>query len=216
MINGTIKHIIWDWNGTLLNDVILCRDVMNNLLKRFNLPVLTTERYREIFTFPVSDYYIKAGIDFKTESFEVLGRIFMELYEQRKYECDLYDGVMKGLDFFSNNNVTHSILSAYHHKTLTEIIDHFNIKNYFEKVAGLDNIYAGGKLGIGEKLIQDLPYKKEETVLIGDTIHDKEVADALGINVIIIADGHQDEARLKQLNVPVYSNFKTFLLSNKK
>jgi phosphoglycolate phosphatase len=211
MINGKIKHIIWDWNGTLLNDVILCRDVMNSILKRFDLPFLTTQKYREIFTFPVSDYYQKAGIDFSKASFEILGRDFMDMYEQRKYECDLYAGVREGLDQFSRKNISHSILSAYHHKTLTEIIEYFGITNYFEKVSGLDNIYAGGKLEIGRKLIADLPYNKSEIVLIGDTTHDKEVASELGIDVIIIADGHQDEKRLLELNVPLYPDFKSFI-----
>lgn len=213
MINGSIKHIIWDWNGTLLNDVILCRDSMNSILKRFDLPLLSTEKYREVFTFPVSDYYQNAGIDFTKESFEVLGKDFMDMYELHKYECDLYEGVKEGLDYFSKANITQSILSAYHYKTLNEIIRHFGIAKYFENVAGLDNIYAGGKFEIGKRLIEKLPYKKQEIVLIGDTIHDKEVADELGVKSIIIADGHQDEKRLKELNVPLYKNFKAFLSS---
>ena len=53
------QHIIWDWNGTLLNDVKLCADIMNNLLKTRSLPTITLEKYREIFTFPVKDYILK-------------------------------------------------------------------------------------------------------------------------------------------------------------
>lgn len=47
-----IKHIIWDWNGTLFDDVDICVDNINWLLKKYNLPEITKEKYREIFTFP--------------------------------------------------------------------------------------------------------------------------------------------------------------------
>ncbi len=215
MIKGKIKHIIWDWNGTLFNDVELCKNIMNNILKRFDLPLLSLDKYRKVFTFPVEEYYKKAGLDFNVTSFEILGKDFMDEYEQRKYECDLYPGVTEGLNYFNNNNISQSILSAYHYKTLKEVVEYFGISDFFEKLSGLDNIYAGGKNSIGKKLIEDLPYKKEEIILIGDTVHDKDVADELGIEVIIISNGHQDSARLNKLNVPVYSDFQLFMEQQK-
>ena len=84
------QHIIWDWNGTLLNDVQMCSDIMNNLLKVRSLPTITLEKYKEIFTFPVKDYYIKAGHNFENESFEKIGKDFIDEYEKRKTECTLY------------------------------------------------------------------------------------------------------------------------------
>lgn len=211
MINKSIKHIIWDWNGTLFNDVVLCKDIMNNILRRFDLPVLTLEKYRSIFTFPVSDYYKKAGLDFSLTSFEILGKDFMDEYEKRKYECDLHNGVREGLEDISKSGITQSILSAYHHITLEEIVEHFNISRYFNLLYGLDNIYAGGKTEIGKKLISDLPFKKDEILLIGDTIHDKDVAAELGINVFIISNGHQDHERLSALSVNVFNDFHSFI-----
>lgn len=210
-MNDQIKHIIWDWNGTLLNDIVLCKDIMNHLLTKNNLPVLSLERYREIFTFPVSEYYKLAGLDFKKSPFEVLGKEFMDIYEKRKYECKLFPGVADTLNYFKNRGITQSILSAYHHSTLNEIVQHFKLSHYFDKLSGLDNIYAGGKTEIGRKLLSELSFKKNEIVLIGDTIHDKDVADELGIKSIIIGDGHQDFFRLKNLNVPVYRNFPEFM-----
>ncbi len=210
-MNENIKHIIWDWNGTLLNDVVLCKNIMNHLLAKNNLPLLSLEKYREIFTFPVSEYYRLAGLDFNKTSFEVLGKEFMDLYEQRKYECTLFPGATDSLNYFMERGITQSILSAYHQNTLTEMVQHFNLEYYFEKLSGLDNIYAGGKTDIGKKLLSELPYDKHEIVLIGDTKHDKDVADALGIKAIIIADGHQDLKKLQNLGVPVYLKFKEFI-----
>ena len=47
------KHVIWDWNGTLLDDAVLCVEVMNVVLARRKLPPLTAERYADRFRFPV-------------------------------------------------------------------------------------------------------------------------------------------------------------------
>ncbi|NNG28138.1 MAG: HAD family hydrolase, partial [Ignavibacteriaceae bacterium] len=86
MLNNILKydHIIWDWNGTLLNDVELCAFIMNNLLRKESLPEISLKKYREIFTFPVEEYYKLAGHNFNNNSFEVLGREFMIEYEQNK------------------------------------------------------------------------------------------------------------------------------------
>ena len=67
------KHIIWDWNGTLLDDGWLFVDVMNTILKRRKMNTITLEKYREIFGFPVKNYYIKLGFDLEKEPFEDLG-----------------------------------------------------------------------------------------------------------------------------------------------
>ena len=79
------KHIIWDWNGTIFNDAGLSLELTNGLLSKRKLPVLTLEEYRNVFTFPVKDYYSLAGFDFTKESFEKVGREWMDEYEKRKW-----------------------------------------------------------------------------------------------------------------------------------
>ena len=65
-----IQNIIWDWNGTLLDDAWLCRDVMNGMLRLRDMDFLSAERYREIFDFPIVRYYERIGFDLERESFE--------------------------------------------------------------------------------------------------------------------------------------------------
>jgi len=88
------KHIIWDWNGTIFNDVELGVEIINGMLAGRGITPLTTELYREKFTIPVQDYYSVIGFDFTKEPFEVVGKEWMEEYERRKYECGLYDGII--------------------------------------------------------------------------------------------------------------------------
>ena len=85
------KHIIWDWNGTLVDDVWLVVEIMNKMLKKRHLPGIDSKKYREIFDFPVIKYYIKLGFDFSRESFEDLTIEFIGEYYDRFNECKLFD-----------------------------------------------------------------------------------------------------------------------------
>ena len=61
------KAIIWDYNGTLLNDLSIGVECINRMLTKRELPLLTTESYREVFTFPVKKYYELVGFDFNKD-----------------------------------------------------------------------------------------------------------------------------------------------------
>lgn len=214
------QHIIWDWNGTLLDDVQLCAEIMNNLLKARLLPTITLKTYREIFTFPVKDYYIKAGHDFANESFGKIGRDFIDEYEKRKTECALYPYAAEVLEILHSLKIEQHLLSAYKQNNLEDIIKHFGINEYFNSVRGLDHIYADGKIELGKQLMNDISSngKESKVLLIGDTIHDYEVAKALNTDCLLVSHGHQNNEKLKSLNIPVIKNLKElfFLLRGKR
>ncbi|MEO8233116.1 MAG: HAD family hydrolase [Ignavibacteriota bacterium] len=195
MINN-YKRIIWDWNGTLLNDVDFCRKIINSILVDNKLPELSLNKYREIFTFPVQDYYVTAGLDFSKTSFEVLGKDFIDEYESKKLTCSLYENAVEVLSAIHQKGIKQSVLSAYLHENLVSILNHYNLTKYFDNITGLDNIYAGSKTHLGIKLIEELDVNKNEVLFIGDTLHDADVAEAMGVNCILIANGHQVKERL--------------------
>ncbi|NNL20101.1 MAG: HAD family hydrolase [Ignavibacteriaceae bacterium] len=204
------EHIIWDWNGTLFNDVELCANTMNFLLEQESHPTISIDKYKSVFTFPVVEYYKIAGHTFAKNSFEVLGKQFMDEYERNKLKCELYPAAKKLLDELSNENFTQHLLSAYEQKSLTKIVEHFSIKKYFKYIVGLDNIYASGKMNLGKKLLSLIRQngKDENILLIGDTTHDFEVAQELGIYCVLVSHGHQDKARLLKHGVLVFDSFK--------
>jgi phosphoglycolate phosphatase len=190
------KHVIWDWNGTLFNDVALCCDIMNGIRSRRNMPQITLEKYRKVFTFPVKKYYEELGLDVSNENWEILSHEFINDYEKRKYECALYDDALNVLHNFSNLGITQSILSAYSQNTLEEIVAKFNIDVHFEKLVGLDNIYAESKMANGKKWMSELSHSEHEVLLIGDTVHDYEVASEIGADCLLISSGHQVKENL--------------------
>ena len=197
MILDKYSHIIWDWNGTLLNDAWLCVDVMNNMLARRGLPQISLDIYRNIFDFPVRDYYMKLGYDFDDESFEKVGMEFMILYNQRQKECSLHVEAVFVLDEISKLGLSQSILSAREQNELRQETIDLGVSRFFEKQYGLDDHYAHGKTDVGIKLLNDLNVAKEKVIFIGDTSHDAEVADELGIDCILVPKGHQSLQRLK-------------------
>lgn len=196
MILKNYKHIIWDWNGTIFNDVDLCISVVNNLLKKYSLPLLTRQRYLEIFTFPVEDYYTTAGFDLTTLSFQSLGREWMDEYETRKFEASVFPDVIDKIKSIHKAGVGQSILTAYSHEDLISLLNHFSISKYFTDTAGLDHIYATSKIDIGKELLNRIGFNGKSVLLIGDTLHDKEVAKELGIDCLLISRGHQSKERL--------------------
>ena len=107
-----INTIIWDWNGTLLNDTDICIESMNLLLQKRNHPVLTKDRYREIFTFPVRDYYIKAGFNFESEPFDLIALEFMDLYFSRLPKANIFSEAGQVLSIFQQRKITQVLISA--------------------------------------------------------------------------------------------------------
>ena len=116
------RHLIWDWNGTLLDDAWLCRKIMNGQLRRRGLPILSQEKYEEIFDFPVEKYYRAVGFDWSRESFQDAGTEFIVEYEKRKTECSLQSGARELLGKIAEGGWSQAVLSAYSHQTLEEFL----------------------------------------------------------------------------------------------
>ncbi len=190
------KHIIWDWNGTLLNDRWLSIKAMNQVLSRRSLPRLTEKQYLEIFIFPVIDYYRRLGFDFNREPFSVVGTEFIEEYTKRMFQVHLHPRTRELLEQLSTGGITHSLLSAASQKMLDIIIERHQLQSFFQKILGQDNHYAYGKEKVGEDWIREMEYEKEEVLFIGDTLHDLEVADKLEVSCILLSHGHTSHQRL--------------------
>lgn len=205
-MKNNFRHIIWDWNGTLFDDVGLCVDNINWLLRKYDLPEITKERYREIFTFPVIDYYKRAGFDLQKLDFKKIGKEWIDRYEQKKFEAKLVAGAEEIINYFYERGIEQSILSAYSDYTLKEIVREFGLEKYFKHIVGLDNIYAESKIDLGKKLIDKLEINSDSILLIGDTVHDYEVSVELGCNCILVSSGHQSRKELKKCNAKIVDN----------
>jgi phosphoglycolate phosphatase len=205
------KGIIWDWNGTLLDDVDLCVSVMNRLLEKRQLETLSTDRYKQVFTFPVKDYYRKIGFDFETEPFEIPAMEFIDGYSAKVPECGLQKNSLEILESYRNRGLRQFVVSAMEQMELEKCLGRLKINHFFEHVSGLDNHYASSKIENGKRLISELKLNTAELILIGDTVHDFEVASEMGCRCVLIAGGHQTKEVLQTTGALVLDNLEQLL-----
>ena len=197
------QHIIWDWNGTLLDDLALSLDLVNALLIQRGLAPLTLERYRQVFTFPVRNYYQALGFDFFKESFDDLSVEFVTKFRSRWHEASLYPWAKAILEQVRDSARSQSLLSAHQQDTLAELVTTFDVAHLFQYLVGMKNTHVISKVDEGRRLLAMLPHRRSQVLLIGDTLHDAEVAQAIDVDCILVAHGHQSRERLQGSGVPV-------------
>lgn len=211
-MNRQYKHIIWDWNGTLLNDIVLCLQVLNRLLNRRNRAPISREDYRRNFGFPVIHFYKYLGLETDKDSFQEVSHEFIHDYETYWFEeCTLQPEASTVLARLSQLGLTHSVLSAARQEALDTGIHYFGIRDHFLGLIGASNVYAEGKIEQGKNWIRQLNWSPEEIILIGDTVHDFEVAEAIGADCILMAHGHHNFKRLSKTGVPVVHSLNELL-----
>ena len=193
-----VENILFDFNGTLVDDLSLCLELLNNMLTLRKHDTVTKEEYLEIFSFPVIEYYKKAGFVFPEDNFPELADYFIEQYSTRNMECPLYSNVIKILEYFKNKGKNLVIISASEKQLLLEQLKKNGIDHYFSGVSGLDNINASSKVESAKAFLIDKNYDLTKTIFIGDTLHDLEVSKALNVDCILISKGHQSKTRLEQ------------------
>lgn len=201
------RHVVWDWNGTLLDDLDACLDSLNHLLALQGLPPVDAPRYREIFDFPVVRVY--AALGFPTDSFSFgMGSIaFMAHYEAHRRSCALHRGARETLEALRSAGICQSVLSAYRHDLLEKIVGEYALAEFFESLSGNDDIHAHGKAERARSHREKLGRHAHEVLYVGDTTHDAETAEAMGADCVLIAHGHQSERRLRATGRHVVRDF---------
>ena len=195
-----IKHIIWDWNGTLVNDGWLFVELMNLVLEKRNLPKITLSDYKNTFCFPLEKYYQRLGFDFNKESYLVPSLEFIKLYDKNKYRAELYPGAVELLANLKQKSIKNYLLSAQNHDSLLELINYYGIGNLFEKIQGTNNLHARGKPLLASGLLQSENINQKTVLFIGDTNMDLEIAFKNKAPALGLTFGHQSEGRFSQTN----------------
>jgi phosphoglycolate phosphatase len=194
------ETIVFDWNGTLLNDIDFCLSITNAMLEEFALPQLTRSRYRDIFTFPVQSYYQQLGFDFSKNPFSELAQQWMQTYTADvTSQADLFEQTEELISELKNSGYRLAILTAAIESDVHGLLAHHGLDDAFDEVFGLDHCEATSKAELGRQLFACMQLDPGKTLLIGDTDHDFEVGHQLGASTLLLADGHQSYERLQPL-----------------
>lgn len=203
-----VRHIIWDWNGTLLDDVDACVAALNRMLEKRRLPTVAIHQYQSLFGFPVKDYYLKLGFDFTKDDWDSVAREYHDFYAITSERSPLRAGSIEILQRLRDNEVPMSILSACERSILEQMLTARGIRGFFERICGLSNLYATSKADLGRTLLADIALPPEQVLLIGDTLHDYDVSRELGCQCLLVTGGHQAEHRLTGCRCEVISDLR--------
>ncbi|MEG1524759.1 MAG: HAD family hydrolase [Clostridia bacterium] len=212
MVKNKLKLMIWDWNGTLLDDTELCYSIANLMRMERNMePLLQVDSYREMFGFPVIDYYRRMGYTFETESYEDISVEFVNRYADMIHTCLLQPHVQETLAEIQRRGIVQVLLSATGADRLAGQVEQFGLAGYFDEIIGGDNNLAHGKVDKAKALLARSGIQPSEALLIGDTDHDREVAAAVGCQCALLTSGHQLPSHLNTLGVPLLSDVQEVL-----
>ena len=210
MVRFVLTRVVWDWNGTLLDDVDTCVAVANQLLGEFDLPGLTgVADYRAKFRFPIVEYYADLGFDTSADgNFDSAARRYMELYGAASVECRLHEGALAALAALHEAGVRQVVISASQQDNLHAQLAPFRLDTYLEGIHGIDDIYAASKVGLARRWLADEGLSGDEVLFVGDSEHDFEIAQAVGARCVLYSGGHHARHHLESLGVPVIDDLR--------
>ncbi len=202
--------IIFDWNGTLIDDASFTMEIENDMLAARGMKTVTMDEYRELFCFPVIDYYVKLGYDFEKEPFEQLSEEFMNRYVAEYTRCPLTPHAEDVLKKLKAEGKTLVIVSATQQDHLNQQVRQFGVDKYFDQLIGTDTIHATGKAERARQWILQAGIAPDRAVMVGDSAHDTQAADAMGVDCVLVATGHESARRLRLTHHPVAQNLEEF------
>ncbi|MDH6463877.1 phosphoglycolate phosphatase-like HAD superfamily hydrolase [Micromonospora sp. A200] len=195
-------HLVWDWNGTLLNDLSLVVQATNVAFASAGGPSVTVDEHRVRFRRPIVDYYaemLERAID--AEAFGALDRIFHDAYRAGLTSCALADDALAAIAAWPGSQ---SLLSMWFHDELVPTVHTYGLTPHFARVDGLRATVGGGhKAEWLEKHLAELGLAGESVVLIGDSVDDAHAAESVGARCVLYTGGLSDPAALRATPHPV-------------
>ena len=199
------SQIIWDFNGTILNDVDIGIKSANELLEKRGIPpIKSIEEYHKAFDFPIKDYSRRIGFDFSKEPYEKIADEWFERYTFYSDEAPAVEGVFELIEYFKQSGRRQLILSASERDILEKQLTKLGLSDKFETILACDNIYAHGKTDIAREFFGNCG--AYGSVMLGDTTHDAEVARAIGAEPFLVACGHQSYEKLSQTGCRIFES----------
>ena len=188
-------YILWDWNGTLLDDTQAALDTLNIMLSRRGVKPITMEFFRDHFAFPCRPFYDTIGMHVEDAEWDALAKEYHDLYAEQPKE--LNRETIAALERVKAAGARQSIISALRQDLLDEVTERMGVAKYMECIYGVDNLDGASKLDRALELLTRID--NADPVVIGDALHDKEVADALKVRCVLCGQGSHASWRLRKV-----------------
>ncbi|MFK0202451.1 HAD family hydrolase [Streptomyces lavendulae] len=200
-------HIVWDWNGTLLDDVHVALSSTNAAIAKVGLPPMTLERYRELYRVPVWDFYEELlGRAPTDEEWATIGKEFGRLYRPGVKACELAAGSAHLLTTRRNSGITQSLCSLMPQVELLPMLRARGIEDCFQRVDGRTGS-LDVKAGKAEQMARHLSALEDIdpglVVVIGDAVDDAVAAAHAGARSVLYTGGAHSRSSLEKTGAPV-------------
>jgi phosphoglycolate phosphatase len=195
---NTVSTVVFDWNGTLLNDVVLAVKCVNQLRASRAYERITVSEYRDLFELPIQRFYSKLGLADHCGNFNSSMREYLQYYSSESPKCSLHLRAKEMLNQLKSDRMQVAILSASSQVDLDVAMKNRKLTEYFDFVVGKQDTDAGCKKREAEQLSQLLRVAPGHVLYIGDTVHDAEVAAAVGWQCILVENGHQSPIKFAE------------------
>ena len=200
-----MKHVVWDWNGTLLNDNHAVLAAVNGVCAGFGRAELSWVEWQAAYARPMRLSYeqiLQRPLD--EEEWAQVDKLYHDRYDALLPTCELADGAHDVLRACAAGGRTQSLLSMWFHSRLTPTVEHYGLTQYFTRVDGLPGEVGGGSKA--DSLIRHLQAQQldpSDVVLIGDVVDDAEAAHAAGARCVLVTTGAMTLEALQSTGAPV-------------
>lgn len=197
-------HVVWDWNGTLFDDVGLIIGATTTTFAELGLRHVGPDDYRVHYTRPISVFYQRLlGRPLIDGEWERLDETFHTHYRRGIAECRLSRGAEVVLGAVAERGWSQSLCSMYPHEELVEHVHRLEVASYLSRIDGLRGPRGGRKRDHLERHIESLGVEPQGVVVVGDSLDDAEAATDVGAVPILVASGLHDESHFSGVDVPV-------------
>lgn len=197
-------HVVWDWNGTLLDDLPIVVEAVNHSIAELGESRIDADDYRDHYTRPVRLFYDALfGHQVTDDEWLRLNTGFHDAYFTLAQNADLAPGAREAMTMVEAAGWSQSLLSMSPHDWLLGIVARLELTERFDLVAGLSEVTGGRKAQHLEVHLDDLGVDGRSTYVIGDTPDDVAAAHHVGATPILFHGGSHHMDVLEAEGVPI-------------
>lgn len=196
------KCVVWDWNGTIIDDVHTALKAVNDMLLKRNMSPITLAQYHSYIDTPIYKFYENI-FDLSVVTMDMITKEFDSGYEKYLKENPINDGAFEIMQMIKDNACKQIIVSSSNDDLVNDKSRRFGVAQYMDFVSGSGNSFVGSKVERAKSVIGNVTNDYKSVIVIGDTLHDFELSQELGSECVLISTGHQSRSDLLRTGKPV-------------
>ncbi len=197
--------VLWDWNGTLLDDCETALSCVNEMLDDMGKGHIDIQKYYSLVDTPIINFYI--GL-FGTDklNFDKISHDYHTAYNKKIQNIGLMQGAREILEHNRSLGITQVIITSAQRSDVQRLVRHYGIEEYFKDIIGASDKYAAQKITRAVEYFEENKLDRKTAIMVGDTLHDLDTANALHVECVLITKGHQGEEILKNSGCKVINS----------